>query len=230
MRSRLSELLKIRRGRRTILPAYWRRHPWLTAVLAVVVLAGIVTRRSTGPASTASDYARYHRKTFRVSNVVDGDTVDLAVRDGRRSNTRVRLWGVDTPEVAGSGRGEMVFGPEASAFTKSELLGCDVEAWLVEGRTRDRYGRLLAYLKRSEDDVTFNERLVATGHAYADWRFHHPYEDRFKQGEKRARRERNGLWAVITPEQMPGWRQRMARGSASARKADRSRTTSTAPH
>lgn len=144
-----------------------------------------------------------------MADVIDGDTVDLAVRDGTRRGTRVRFWGVDTPEVAGSRRGGMVFGAQASAFAKAELSGRKVEVWLVDGKTRDRYDRLLAYLKRPEDEVSFNERIISTGHGYADWRFDHPYMDRFRQAEERARRQRVGLWGIIRTDQMPGWRQRM---------------------
>ena len=60
-----------------------------------------------------------------------------------------------------------------------------------------------------------NERLIETGHAYADWRFSHPHKDRFLAAERRARRERCGLWAGVRPDQMPGWRQRSRRGRSS---------------
>ena len=47
----------------------------------------------------ASDVARYHGKTFTVVNVVDGDTIDVDAPDGEYEHTRIRLWGVDTPET-----------------------------------------------------------------------------------------------------------------------------------
>ena len=185
--------------------------------VVVAVAVGVVAHRSAAPMPAGDDYERYHGKVFRVARVVDGDTVDLAVPDGRHAHTRVRLWGVDTPEVAASDRGEMYYGAQASAFAKAALAGRDVEVWLVREETRGLYGRLLAYLKVPGEDVTFNERLIETGHAYADWRFDHPYKEHFLGVERRARRNRSGLWADVRPDQMPAWRQRMARRSGGRR-------------
>ena len=54
----------------------------------------------------------------------------------------------------------------------------------------------------------FNETLIEQGYAYADPRFKHPYRDRFKTLDKRARKAGLGLWANLTPEDMPNWKQR----------------------
>ncbi len=188
----------------------WWRRPRVVVALLLAVAAAVLARRSGGPIAAGNDYERYHRKVFRVARVVDGDTVDLAVEDGRRLHTRVRLWGVDTPEVAASDKGEMYYGPQASAFTKAALTGREVEVLLVKGKTRGLYGRLLAYLKVPGEQVTFNERLVETGHAYADWRVDHPYKERFRNVERRAMRAGQGLWAAVRPDQMPPWRRRAA--------------------
>ena len=212
MRVKLDRFLDVRRRRKRILPSRWRRRPWLSAAVLVLAVLAVVARRSAGPvAAGGDDYERYHGKTFSVARVVDGDTVDLTVPDGQHARTRVRLWGVDTPEVAGSPSGEMYYGPQASAFAKTALEGREVIALLVKADTRGKYGRLLAYLKIPGQEVTFNEQLIATGHGYADWRFDHPYKKQFLDVERRARQARKGLWADVRPEQMPGWRQRNAR-------------------
>ena len=53
-----------------------------------------------------------------------------------------------------------------------------------------------------------DQDLVETGHAYADVRFDHVYKQRFVALERRARKAGIGLWATVTPEQYPPWRQR----------------------
>jgi endonuclease YncB( thermonuclease family) len=76
----------------------------------------------------------------KVIRVVDGDTIDVRSRHRR---VRVRLIGIDTPEVYG---GAECGGPEASATMKRLAQGRRVQ--LVTDPTqdkRDRYGRLLAY-------------------------------------------------------------------------------------
>ena len=57
----------------------------------------------------------------------------------------------------------------------------------------------------------FNEMLLEEGFAYADLRFDHHYYNQFKAIEKRARQTDRGLWADITLDKMPHWKQRFER-------------------
>ncbi len=154
------------------------------------------------------DLQRYQNKVFTCVNVVDGDTVDIDAADDDYNHTRIRLWGVDTPEVAKSGRGEMFFGPEASDFAKHTLLNRKVRIELQLPRTRDRYGRVLAYVYLMETGELFNAVLVAQGYGYADTRFDHPHQAEFVALEQQAHQQRRGLWDGVRVDQMPKWRQK----------------------
>jgi endonuclease YncB( thermonuclease family) len=78
--------------------------------------------------------------TALVLRVVDGDTVDI--RDDVRGRLRVRLLGIDTPETKKPGYTVGCWGPEASEFAKSTLLGQRV-AFVTDPSQGmyDRYGR-----------------------------------------------------------------------------------------
>jgi len=105
--------------------------------------------------------------------VVDGDTIDIDVPDGEYEHTRIRLWGIDTPETKNPKLGVMYFGPEAAEFTKEAALGREVRIYLDEGnRTRGYYGRVLGYVQLG-DESFLNEVLVSEGLAYAELRFRH---------------------------------------------------------
>jgi len=153
------------------------------------------------------DFEKYHAKTFTVKNVVDGDTIDIDIPDGQYEHTRIRLWGVDTPETKHPQEGVMYFGPEATEFTKELAFGKKVTIYLEEHRTRGYYGRLLAYVQLP-DDRFLNEVLLTEGFAYADTRFRHNFYHKYKQLESAARSGKKGLWEKVTPEQTPQWRQR----------------------
>lgn len=120
------------------------------AVLAVASATGWwfgAARRSTTP-------------DVRVVEVVDGDTIVVAVPGGGRDT--VRLLGVDTPETHHPTKPVECFGPEAAAFTERRLTGRVVT---LEGdvEARDMYGRRLAYvLMRGE---RFNDELLRRGFA-----------------------------------------------------------------
>ena len=103
-----------------------------------------------------------------VDYIVDGDTIDVII-DGREE--RVRLTGIDTPEVAHDASGTRpatlgeCFGDEATGFTASLVpVGTPVRLERdVVGR--DDYGRLLAYVYRADDGIFVNYEIVRQGYA-----------------------------------------------------------------
>jgi endonuclease YncB( thermonuclease family) len=203
-----------------VLPPRWRRH--FGILITVLAIAGAVVLERSGWSPVAKshdvvradslnpdDTARYHDKIFAVVHVVDGDTLDIDAPDpgNGKSKTRIRLWGVDCPEIAHGGSGAMHFGPQATAFAKETLTG-NVQVVLSPRQTRDRYGRLLAYVFLEPGGAMFNEMLIEEGFAYADPRFDHHYETRFAAAERRARERKAGLWAGVQLADMPKWRQK----------------------
>lgn len=76
----------------------------------------------------------------QVNRVVDGDTVLL------KDDRRVRLIGVNTPEVGRNGKSGDPLGVRAQGFLE-DLLKATGQVYLVYGEERsDRYGRVLAHL------------------------------------------------------------------------------------
>ena len=93
--------------------------------------------------------------------VVDGDTIRV-VQDGREE--AVRYIGVDTPETVKPGSPVECYGKAASAANRRLVEGEPVR--LVDDvEARDRYGRRLAYVYRSRDDLFVNAELVRDGYA-----------------------------------------------------------------
>jgi endonuclease YncB( thermonuclease family) len=165
------------------------------------------TRPKSKEQTKTYDFEKYHKKTFTVLNIVDGDTIDIDVPDGKYERTRIRLWGIDTPETKNPEVGVMYFGPEASEFTRELAFEKQVTIFLDEGNnTRDKYSRLLAYVKLP-DGRFLNEVLLSEGFAYADTRFQHSFYHKYQQLEAAARSQKKGLWPKVTPEQLPKWLQ-----------------------
>jgi len=153
-----------------------------------------------------NDFEKYHARTFTVVKIVDGDTIDIDIPDGNNNHTRIRLWGVDTPETKNPKLGVMYFGPQAAEFTRTLTLGKPVQVYLDKNRTRGKYGRLLAYVQLS-DRTFLNEVLLTEGFAYADLRFRHNFYNKYPQLEASARSQKKGLWPNVEREQLPEWLQ-----------------------
>lgn len=106
----------------------------------------------------------------RCRYVIDGDTF-YAEGIGK-----VRLLGVDAPEV-GHGKGpDEPGGREAKNFLKQRLAGKWVSLDYDETR-RDKYGRTLAYVT-TEDGAVINEELLRRG--LAEPIRHFPYKMKAK--------------------------------------------------
>src|SRR3712207_834205 len=82
---------------------------------------------------------------YEVVKVVDGDTLDVKNKEG--ITERLRLIGINTPETVDPRKPVECFGKEASNRAKTLLHGGTVTLEFDPTQdTRDKYGRLLAYV------------------------------------------------------------------------------------
>ena len=129
-----------------------------------------------------------------VTHVVDGDTIEIRLA-GRTE--KARLLGVDTPETVHPDKPVGCFGPQASEHTKHLLTPGTRVRIERDMEARDRYGRLLLYVHRADDDLFVNLELVAGG-----WAVPYPFEPNtthrqvFADAATSAQRERLGLWGA----------------------------------
>jgi micrococcal nuclease len=121
--------------------------------------------------------------------------------------TRVRLLGVDAPELQRDGQpAPDHWADRAAAYTRARAAGKFVTLQLDQPQTRDKYDRVLAYVYLSDTDC-LNADLIRDGQAYADRRFKHTFKPQYELAENEARKKGRGLWKDVTVEQMPPWRQ-----------------------
>jgi len=165
-------------------------------------------QRTSETPTPAGDLEKYHDKTFTVANVIDGDTLDIDMPDGRYEWTRIRLLGIDAPETHSEQSAPMFFGPQATKRARELAQGEPVMVYFdAPNPTRGKFGRLLAYVQLP-DGRFLNEALLAEGCAYADQRFRHSFFNKYQQLEAGARSGKKGLWQNITRDQLPDWLQR----------------------
>lgn len=141
-----------------------------------------------------------------VAYVVDGDTIAVRIDRGVE---KVRLIGIDTPESRKNARAAlqaershrdittiMEFGRRAKDTLKG-LLPKGAELRIeYDVQKRDKYGRLLGYVYRS-DNTMINEEMILRG--YAQLLTIPPnikYVDRLKRALAKSQKEERGLWAL----------------------------------
>ena len=135
-----------------------------------------------------------------VLRVIDGDTLEVRTEGGE---DRLRLKGVDTPELGRRGEPAEPLAEEAKAHIQGRVgikigvefdRACGPNPFTAEA-CRDGYDRLLCYV-RLDDGADLNEELVRLGYAQV---FRMPNErfDRqfvYEEAEAAARQERLGIW------------------------------------
>lgn len=180
----------------------------LVAGVLLVVLAGCVSIG--GPVTT--DTVGGDGQQATVTEVVDGDTLDVQFPDG--TTDTVRLLGIDSPETHAENDPEEFegvpdteaganclrnAGQNASAFVGDRAAGATVSLRFDPlADRRDRYDRLLAYVQF--DGVDLNRQLIEQGHARVyDSQF--TRSDTYYELEATAQSERRGLWRCRSPNE-----------------------------
>lgn len=140
--------------------------------------------------------SRFDGRSATVVHVIDGDTLIVDIPDRGEATARIRLWGIDTPELAKPKRGQPAepFAKQARDRARELAEGKTVTLELESHRTRGDYGRVLAYV-RLPSGKRLAEQLLKEGLARFDDRFHHRHYRRYRVLEEQARTRNNGLWA-----------------------------------
>jgi endonuclease YncB( thermonuclease family) len=156
-----------------------------------LLLCGVLLSCHGIPTVAGECPAEHIDERVQVIHVFDGDTVKL--QDGRR----VRLIGINTPEMARDGRHTEPFANEARASLQA-LLDNNNRALLLQygSDTHDHYGRLLAHAFLQNGDNVASILLkqgMATALVVAPntWAL-----DCYRRLEDAARINRDGLWAL----------------------------------
>ncbi len=133
----------------------------------------------------------------KVSRVIDGDTLTLLTREGTR--LRVRLYGIDAPEVRHEEMPGQPHGEEAKDALAALVLGRIVTVAIVD---IDAHRRVVGIVRCSGEEI--NLEMVRSGHAWAYRRYlSAPYASGYIDAEKEARGRRDGLWKQPNPD--PPW-------------------------
>jgi micrococcal nuclease len=152
-----------------------------------------IVRQNENPKNTVN------YKNILVSRVIDGDTVEL------ENGERVRLIGIDTPELYDERKPVMYFAQEASKFTKQMAEGKMVRLEFDENNEylghKDKYGRTLAYIYL-EDGTFLNAEIIKQGYGFAYTKFLFKYMEEFRKYQQEAMENEKGLWGetIHNPE------------------------------
>lgn len=130
-----------------------------------------------------------------VVDVHDGDTITVRRDDGTQH--RVRLYGIDAPELAQPG------GTEARDHLRALLASATVD---VRPVATDRYGRTVARVHRGDSDI--NRAMIVAGHAWVYSQYCRTLAPcaLWHVDDVMAAHAGRGLWAAPDPQPPWEWR------------------------
>jgi len=152
---------------------------YIVAIAALAIVAGLV----------ANKVAPTEASTKTVTRVIDGDTIKVGTET-------VRLIGIDTPESVKPGTPVECGAKQASAFVKALATGRHVRLITDPTQdTRDRYGRLLAYVEL-EDGTDVQREVLLAGWASVYVYEHRPFRrlSGYRNAMEAASSARRGVW------------------------------------
>ena len=104
-----------------------------------------------------------------VTNVVDGDTIDVIIDLGFDIlfSSRVRLAGIDTPESRTTDKIEKALGLESKDYLKKHLK--DAKSVVIKTEkinSSEKYGRILGWIYVNGDTESLNDKMINDGYAW----------------------------------------------------------------
>ena len=149
-------------------------------LLTILIFAGLYFAKISGLSSDS---------TYKVTRVVDGDTIDVESKSEKFS---VRLIGIDTPELHKPNTPVQCFAQVAQSYLEPILLGKEVKL-VKDVEDEDKYQRKLRYVFLGEENI--NYKMVEEGYAYL---LTIPpnvlYQSMFRNAALDAIRSDKGLW------------------------------------
>lgn len=149
------------------------------------------TQSNTNDSTIASDTKEF----AEFVRVVDGDTIEVIRGDKKE---KVRIIGIDTPEVVDPRIAPECLGKEASEKA-NQIFASQKELTLEKDATqldRDRYERLLRYVWLNSGTTDYGRLMVSLGYA-SEYTYDLPYkyQTTYKEEQQKAQELRVGLWA-----------------------------------
>ena len=114
------------------------------------------------------DQTDFSYRVNKVTKVVDGDTIDVIIDLGFdiMYKSRVRLFGIDTPESRTRDLVEKKYGLMSKNFLKDKLKNAEkIVIKTHKGEETGKFGRILGEIFC--DNVNINRQMCDVGHAVA---------------------------------------------------------------
>lgn len=177
----------------------------IRSVFSPLLLIGLTTLLI--PHST---YATTRIVTGTVIKVSDGDTIH--VKTPEQTKLKIRLYGVDAPEMPKINRGTgrvnkpgQPYGEESWRALKSRIMGMHVRMDIID---TDRYKRMVSIVWINNRNINLEMIREGYAEAYVEY-LKEPYRSQFMRAEMEAKSAKRGIWSLSDYERPRDFKKRL---------------------
>jgi len=174
----------------------------------ILTLVFLVTVYASAFPSISNSQASPHPRSLHVVivKVSDGDT--LQGETPEKTKLKIRLYGIDAPEIAHGNIPGQPMGEESLVALKNRLLNKEVRVDILDV---DRHRRIVAMLWLGSRNI--NLEMVKEGYAEAYREYlKEPYLQVFLDAEREAKAAKRGIWAMDVYERPSTFKGRVRAG------------------
>lgn len=171
-----------------------RKHFHDVSTLWIIFVSLLLYLLFISPAIAGSPIRTAHGVVLQVS---DGDTITVETRD--RTKLKIRLYGIDAPEIDQVKRKPLriiksgqPFGIEAKAYLSSMIFGQTVRLDIMNV---SRYRRLVSIVWMGEKNVNLEMIKAGMAETYIEYLKDQSYRDQFLRAEMEAQLNNLGIWS-----------------------------------
>ena len=157
------------------------------------------------PPTCASNQEHLRHRTLYciVVKITDGDTVHCETRE--KSKLKIRLYGIDAPEIPHGKIPGQPMGAESTAALRYKVFNKEVRIAVLDF---DKHKRIVAMLWLGNRNI--NIEMVREGYAEAYREFlKNPYLSMFVEAERDAQTAKKGIWALAYYERPSAFKKRI---------------------
>jgi len=141
------------------------KRQWIIVILYSILIATLIISSIVDAKANECENPTNYEYQTKITNVVDGDTVDATLQLGFNITftDRFRLYGINAPETRTKDTIEKVKGMASKLWLKHQINTAQTITIRTLKDKRGKFGRWLAILCRNNEPKSLNEQMLDNG-------------------------------------------------------------------
>lgn len=150
--------------------------------------------------STSESLSKHQQYHCQLQKIIDGDTIIADCNSAKPQQVKIRIWGMDAPEMK-----QKPWGDKAKKALENIFHMNKHDTILIKIRDIDQYNRYVGQIYINNQEIDVGLKMVSEGFAVV----YHQYnkDPLYRREESKAQDAKKGIWKFKGSQQDPAsWR------------------------